>query len=177
MQVIQGMSRTIDDFRNFFRPDKQTCDFDIGHMVGKSMDILVPSLDNSNIKVVSSIESGLFAHGHPSQFSQVVLNILANAKEAIQLGGVRAGQIAIRLSARDGLAVLEIEDNGGGIPGDIIGKIFDPYFTSKEKGSGIGLYMSKTIIERNMDGSIEATNTPGGALFTVKLPLLATAEA
>ncbi len=171
MQVIQGMSRTIDDFRNFFRPDKLTFDFDIAEAVEQSLDIIAPALDNHNIKVETAFAGGLLAHGHPSQFAQVVLNLLANAKEAILQHGVTAGQITIRLAARDGWGVLDIEDNGGGIPGDIMGKIFDPYFTSKEQGSGIGLYMSKTIIERNMDGHIEAANIPAGARLTVRLPL------
>ena len=173
MQVIQGMSRTIDDFRNFFRPDKLTCDFDIGESIEQSLDIIGPAFNNHNIKVVMDYKKGLFAHGHPNQFSQVVLNILANAKEAILQRGTTTGEISIRLATRDNWVVLEIEDNGGGIPGDIMTKIFDPYFTSKEQGSGIGLYMSKTIIERNMDGRIEAANTAEGACFTVKLPLVA----
>ena len=175
MQVIQGMSRTIDDFRNFFRPDQLASDFDIAEAVEQSLNIIIPALDNHGIKLESSLERGLLAHGHPSQFAQVVLNLLANAKEAILQHGVTAGQITIRLAARDGWGVLDIEDNGGGIPGDIMGKIFDPYFTSKEQGSGIGLYMSKTIIERNMDGHIEAANTASGARFMVKLPLPASA--
>jgi len=173
MQVIQSMSRTIDDFRNFFRPDQLTSDFDIAEAVEQSLNILGPALDNHHIQVETAFARGLLAHGHPSQFSQVVLNLLSNAKEAILQRGVAAGRITLHLVAAGEWSVLEIEDNGGGIPADIIAKIFEPYFTSKEKGSGIGLYMSKTIVERNMDGTITAANNESGACFTVRLPLVA----
>ncbi len=172
MQVIQRMSSTIDDFRNFFRPDQLTCDFDIADAVKQSLGIIGPALDNQQIKVEIDFARGLLVHGHPNQFSQVVLNLLSNAKEAILQHGVGVGRISLRISAEGKWGVFEIEDNGGGIPGDILSRIFDPYFTSKEMGSGIGLYMSKTIVERNMDGTIAAANSEAGACFTVRLPLV-----
>jgi signal transduction histidine kinase len=112
------------------------------------------------------------AYGYSTQFAQVVLNILANAKEAIQLHKPSGGRIKISLRQFENRGVLAIEDNGGGIPDDILPKIFDPYFTTKDKGSGIGLYMSKMIVERNLNGKIEASNTEQGALVSITLSLL-----
>jgi C4-dicarboxylate-specific signal transduction histidine kinase len=171
MELILGMSSTIDDFRQFFSPDRQPSDFDIGHAVDRALTVIEPALTNNYIGLEKHLEPGLMASGYPNQFSQVVLNIVGNAKDAITGKGMKNGAIFIRLGTENGKARLTIEDNGGGIPAEILPKIFDPYFTSKEKGSGIGLYMSKTIVERNMDGTIAAENVDGRARFTIELPL------
>jgi signal transduction histidine kinase len=106
--------------------------------------------------------------GFPQEYSQVLLNILKNAKDAIMNYRKDGGRITIKLYENDYKSHLEIIDNGGGIPADILPKIFDPYFTTKEqgKGTGVGLYMSKKIIEK-MGGSIKASNTENGAKITV----------
>jgi C4-dicarboxylate-specific signal transduction histidine kinase len=171
MELIVGMSRTIDDFRQFFSPDKQPTDFDVGQAVTSALTIIEPALAHHRIALDKHFEPKVLAHGYPSQFSQVVLNIVSNAKEAITGSGTRSGRVTVRLGAENGKARLVIEDNGGGVPPEILPKIFDPYFTSKDKGSGIGLYMSKTIIERNMNGTIAAENQDGGARFVIELPL------
>lgn len=171
-QLIQRMSTTIDDFRDFFRPDRKPAEFDMSTSVENALLIMNASLKNNHIEVEISLPKELKAFGYSNQFAQVILNILANAKDAIQPRMESGGRIKIALSCFGGLGILAIEDNGGGIPKDILPKIFDPYFTTKEKGSGIGLYMSKMIIERNFNGKIEATNTEQGTLITITLPLL-----
>lgn len=109
--------------------------------------------------------------GFPNEYSQVLLNILGNAKEAIVESGSTRGKIAIRYGEQDGMGVVTVQDNGGGIPEDILDDIFHPYFTTKNAGTGIGLYMSKMIIEKNMQGRIEAKNIEGGCEFTIYVPL------
>lgn len=171
-QLIQRMSTTIDDFRDFFRPDRKPGEFDMSTSVEDALLIMNASLKNNHIDVEKSLPKELKAFGYSNQFAQVILNILANAKDAIQPRMESGGRIKIGLSCFGGLGILAIEDNGGGIPEDVLPKVFDPYFTTKEKGSGIGLYMSKMIIERNFNGKIEATNTEQGTLVTITLPLL-----
>jgi signal transduction histidine kinase len=103
---------------------------------------------------------------------QVILNILNNAKDAIIQTKKEGGLIKITTRCRTNACVTTIEDNGGGIEKQVIEKIFDPYFTTKapDKGTGIGLYMAKTIIEKHMEGTINVTNTENGALFSIMLP-------
>ena len=98
-------------------------------------------------------------------------SVLANAREAIVSKNIENGEIHVKLERVDEDAVLMVEDNAGGIPEAILPKLFDPYFTTKEQGSGIGLYMAKMIIERNMNGRVDAANRGNGACFTLSVPL------
>jgi signal transduction histidine kinase len=107
--------------------------------------------------------------GFPNEFAQVVLNVLTNAKEAI-IGKKIAGEINIEIRKDENVVTVSIRDNGGGIPDKILGKVFDPYFTTKEGGSGIGLYMSKMIMD-NMGGGIAIRNIEGGAEVLLTMPL------
>jgi PAS domain S-box-containing protein len=170
-KLLQGMSTTIDDFRDFFRPDQEPGPFEVGLAADDALSIMEATLKNNNIEVSKNLAPGLMARGYSNQFAQVVLNILANAKEAILQHQVRPGRISIDASRRDGWAVLSIQDNALGIPAEILPKIFDPYFTTKESGSGIGLYMSKMIVEHNLKGRISAANQGPGACFEILVPL------
>ncbi|HEX8986375.1 MAG TPA: ATP-binding protein [Rhodocyclaceae bacterium] len=169
-RLLERMSHTIDDFRDFFRPDREMADFDVGASVREAIFITEASLKHYNIDVVAEIPGGIIAEGYPSQFSQAVLNLLVNAKEALQQHG-NAGRISVRLEASNGQAIVTVEDDAGGIPAEVLPRIFEPYFTTKEEGSGIGLYMAKMIIERNMRGSITARNAGSGARFDLAIPL------
>ena len=106
-----------------------------------------------------------------------MINVLVNAKDALQERKVVDGCVHITISCRDALSEVDIEDNAGGIPSDILPKIFDPYFTTKDKGTGIGLYMSRMIIENNMDGRITARNTGNGARLGIVVPSCGTEPA
>ena len=109
--------------------------------------------------------------GYPNEYSQVLLNLLTNAKQAIQDSGARPGMVGIRLSRADGFGCTALRDNGGGIPEDRLERIFEPNFSTREGGSGIGLTMSRQIIERNMNGRITVRNVEGGAEFSVLVGL------
>ncbi|MGD9787635.1 MAG: sensor histidine kinase [Sulfuricellaceae bacterium] len=169
--LLNRMSTTIDDFRDFFRPDQEKKLFNVADAVRQAANIMEASYRNNHISLEMDLPEDLVVDGFPSQYSQAVLNILANAKEIIQARKIDPGLVRVRLEAADGFASLTIEDNAGGIADDVLPKVFDPYFTTKEQGSGIGLYMTKMIIERNMEGHVTAANSASGARFTMAVPL------
>lgn len=169
-RLIQRMSTTIDDFRNFFRPNKEKTLFSLKGKLTEVMQILGASLANRSIRLEEDIPEDVQALGHGNEFAQVLLNVLNNAKEAIVLARHSQGLIRVSIRREGNTAVLRVVDNGGGIPADIMPRIFEPYFTTKEKGTGIGLYMSRLILD-HMEGSIEAGNVEGGAEFVLRIPL------
>jgi signal transduction histidine kinase len=160
------MSKTIDDFRNFFRVDKKKKEFEVKKAIEGVIGIQSAQLNNYGIKIEVEGEDFIL-NAQESEFKQVVLNIINNAKDAIVEKGIKEGKIKITLKDN----TISIQDNGGGIPEDIKMRIFEPYFTTKEPGdgTGIGLYMSKVIIEKNMGGKIEVSNVDGGAKFIIKI--------
>ena len=173
-RLVQNMSATISDFSNFFRPDKEIMVFSALEQIQDAIALVDSSFQKSNISIHIDAPRDLKLLGFPNEYSQVLLNLLSNAKEAIQARNqAPSGAVEIVLAEHDSQGSVVVRDNGGGIPADLLDRIFDPYFSTKEKGSGIGLYMSKMIIERNMNGSISARNIEGGAEFSVICPLAA----
>jgi signal transduction histidine kinase len=169
MDTINHMSKTIDDFRNFFMPDKQKTDFNVKEMVEKTISLMEVGLKSQNILTSLSILSNPIAHGYPSEYAQVLLNIIGNARDALVARHVDNPTITIEVGAEGDRSVVTIIDNAGGIPEGIIDRIFDPYFTTKgpDKGTGVGLYMSKIIIEKNMGGTLRVKNVGSGARFKI----------
>jgi len=169
-RLIRTMSSTIDDFRNFFKPDKQTEVFALADAYGSAIAIVGPSLQYHDIRLEERINVSVCVHGFPNEFAQVLLNVIDNAKDALVEHRSEERVIRVGITADGDQAVITIEDNAGGIPAHVLEKIFDPYFTTKEegKGTGIGLYMSKTIVETSMHGTLEAANGADGAKFTVR---------
>ncbi|MCK5294466.1 MAG: hypothetical protein KAJ49_07440, partial [Arcobacteraceae bacterium] len=162
-KTINFMSKTIDDFRNFFRTDKNMIDFSIKQAIEDTVSIQWAQLNSVNINL--SIEGDDFTiHGFKSEFQQVVLNLISNAKDAIVENNIDNGNIVIQLN----YGSITICDNAGGIPIDIIDRVFEPYYTTKAqgKGTGMGLYMSKMIID-NMNSNIGVSNTDNGACFVI----------
>ena len=169
--LIQSMSTTINDFRDFFRPEKARVPFSVLAQVKSTVALVAPSYRAKGIEVEIEGGAGLQGHGLPNELAQVVLNLLGNAREAIQASGVNPGRIGLRLEQVDGWGILTVTDNGGGIPEQHLDRIFDPYFSTRESGTGIGLYMSRQILEQSMGGRITARNGTEGAEFTVAFPL------
>jgi len=170
-RLIQKMSATITDFSDFFRPDKEIVTFSMLGQVKHAIDLVEATLVKQNISVCLNSSKDLMLTGISNEYSQVVLNLLSNASEAIATSGASPGKITINLCEKGGQGQLTIGDNGGGIPVKIMEKIFEPYFSTKSMGTGIGLSMSKMIIERSMNGHIEVANIVGGAEFIVVTPL------
>jgi len=167
------MSSTIDDFRNFFRPDKQRAPFFVVAAISDALLLIEASLAQHGVAVRFTARHNPRVTGFRGEFSQVVLNLLGNAKDAILASRQQGGVIAIRVMARQGQAVIHVTDNGGGIPGAILNRVFDPYFTTKSDrgGTGLGLYMSKTIVEDHLRGRLTAQNLGNGARLTIRIPL------
>ena len=169
-RLIQRMSTTISDFRNFFRPDKVKRGFSTLEQVEAAIDLVRPSFRAQQVTIQLDAPADVMIWGFPNEYAQVVLNLLVNARDAIVGSGALAGIVHIDLSTLDGEGWLWVRDTGGGIAPEVLDKMFLPYFSTKPNGTGIGLYMSKTIIEQNMGGRLAAQNVPGGAEFAVIVP-------
>jgi two-component system, sporulation sensor kinase E len=171
--ILRKMSSTIDDFRNFFRPDKEREPFTVVQAIGDALLLIEASLAQHNVDLHCIARHNPHVMGFRGEFSQVILNLLSNAKDAILQRKPQRGLITIRIMARLGTAVVHIRDNGGGIPPDVMERIFDPYFTTKNDrgGTGLGLYMSKTIINDHMHGTLTAENVGDGTRITIRIPL------
>lgn len=169
--LVQQMSRTIDDFRNFFRPNKEKIAFSLSSTLAEIRIILGASLASHNIALEEDMPRDVVVISYANEYAQMLLNLVNNASEAIKQNDVANGRIRISVREENNMAVVCVRDNGGGIPEAVLPKIFDPYFTTKAKGTGIGLYMAKAIIETNMGGSIEVRNIGDGAELRVAVPL------
>lgn len=171
MDVILQMSETIDDFRNFFRIDKKKCGFLIREAVNRTLSLVSATLKSCCMQVEIKNNDDVTVVGYQNEYSQVLLNIISNSCDACIENSVTDPRIIIQISQENEHSVLYVRDNCGGIPDDVIHKIFDPYFTTRDpdKGTGIGLYMSKMIIEQNMCGHLTASNVDGGAEFRIKV--------
>ena len=172
MKMITFMSKTIDDFRNFFTIDKMKKSFSVYAKIKDTSNMLLSQLENYEIELTVE-ENDFIILGFESEFQQVILNLVNNAKDALLENSVKSPKIGIYIQKDEDMGVVKIKDNAGGVPKDVIQRIFEPYFTTKEegKGTGVGLYMSKMIIEDNMGGSIHVENENDGAVFTIKLHL------
>ncbi len=170
------LSGTIDDFRNFSNPDKEKIWFAPHEIIRQTIGIIQGSFEANTISLTynpSDNQQILKIYGPSGEFSQVVLNILSNARDALKEHIVQNAHVIISLTHQDEFISLQIADNAGGIPQAVLPKIFDPYFSTKSKaqGTGIGLYMSKTIIEKHFNGKLEAKNEGEGAVFTITIPI------
>jgi signal transduction histidine kinase len=169
--LLEYMSKTIDDFRDFFKPNKAKSYFLIEHSLKSIQNIVEPMLKEYKIECQTNINASIALHGYKNELEQVILNIITNAKDALLEDEIEVPKITIDIYKKAGKTVIDIKDNASGIDKEIMDKIFDPYFTTKddEKGTGIGLYMSKTIIEKNMDGKLEVSSSEKGSCFSIVL--------
>lgn len=171
--LTRYMSQTISDFQNFFKPQGEKEHFSIEHACKEAHFIIESSLKYHGIDFILDVQEDSEVFGYKNEYSQVILNILSNAKDILLERNIKDPCICLSIKTGDTFAIVKIQDNGGGVEDAIIEKIFEPYFTTRHKtqGTGIGLYMSKNIIERNMNGFINVRNEKDGALFTVKVAL------
>ena len=168
--LIQKMSHTIDDFINFSREGKRLGIVCLLRETEACLRLISATLQHHHINITINCPHEVMVWGYANEFSQALMNLLTNAKDAIFSNQLNDGNIQIEISENSTFGVLTISDNGGGIAADILPRIFDPYFTTKQEGTGIGLYISRVAIEKNMHGSLEAKNSGRGAQFTIRLP-------
>jgi signal transduction histidine kinase len=174
MKLIKGMSHTIDDFRDFFLPNKDKEPFCVQTACHSTIELLGAVLRNANISIsVTMPEEEIWINGFGRELSHVLLNLISNAKDALIANDIKDPLISVNVFKDDKSVSICIFDNGGGIGEDILEKIFDPYFTTKHKaqGTGLGLYMTKQIVEQHMNGTIAVKNIENGAQFDIKVPL------
>ena len=157
---LEFMSQTINDFRDFYVPDKEKEHFSIA----KETQNIIDLINFQDIKIVFNIEEDIEIFNYKNEYKQVLLNLLSNAKEALTQREIKEPQFEITIDK----SCITIKDNAEGIKVKNLQKIFEPYFTTKEKSSGIGLYMSKMIVEKNMKGSLSVQNGENGAIFEIK---------
>jgi len=171
-KVLEFMSHTIDDFRNFFMPKKEKEEFPLERIIDSVMTIVSSALSNNNIEVKMNLDKNIKLTTYLNEYEQVVLNILKNAKDVLIDNNIENPWIKISAHEEKESIVLCIEDNGGGITVEPKNKIFEPYFSTKEDtdGTGIGLYMSKIIVDKNMKGKLRVDNTNNGAKFSIFVP-------
>ena len=171
MKLIQHMSQTINVFRDFFRSDKEMVKFYLDTAVKQAVAFIENTFQDGTIKIDLNIEQGLMVEGYPNEFAQALLNILMNARDALAGSNAADATIIVRTFKDDGLSVVTVTDNAGGIPEEFIDRVFDPYFSTKspDKGTGLGLFVSKTIIEKNMGGHLTVRNTGNGAEFRIEV--------
>ncbi len=166
------MSKTIDDFKNFFSPNKQKNIFTIKSAIQKAVDIVNGLVHLHYIQVTIDIEKDLKCYSYIEELQQVILIIINNAIDVLVLKKISTPKIIITAWKEKGNIIINIEDNALGIDSNYLDKIFEPYFTTKRKaqGTGLGLYMAKMIIENGLLGTLNVENKLNGACFTIKIP-------
>ncbi|PLY04468.1 MAG: hypothetical protein C0625_16380 [Arcobacter sp.] len=171
--LTEKMSQTINDFRNFFKPNKEKQPFSIGDALQQTIFLIDDSFKSNNIKIENMISDDVIIYGFESELSQVLLNIITNSKDAFLETKIKNPVITIKTKRAQTHIRILISDNAGGINESIINKIFEPYFTTKDSynGTGLGLYMSKMIIEQNMQGHLSVKNIPNGVKFSIYIPI------
>ncbi|MFT5660984.1 MAG: signal transduction histidine kinase [Sulfurimonas sp.] len=168
--TIIYLSETIDDFRNFYKPDKESLNVNLEEVISKALNVIKPSLLNEKIKIIQEYHSNEEIELYDNEVMQVVLSILKNSQDNFKDKNLKNQQITITTRDR----TITICDNGKGIKESIIDKIFDPYFSTKNEknGTGLGLYMAKTIIEEHHNGKFTVKNTSDGVCFRIEFGVI-----
>jgi len=170
--LIKNMSSTIEDFSNFFKPEKEKQHFMLHESIEEALTILQRVLKRDMIQVKTNYEDAMVL-GISNEFTQVILNLLKNSRDAFVENGVLMREIEIIIKKDADFAYVSIEDNAGGITEKERYKIFEPYFTTKHasQGTGLGLFMSKMICEKGFNGSLDVSSQKGMTCFIIKIPL------
>jgi C4-dicarboxylate-specific signal transduction histidine kinase len=171
-KIIHSMSQTIDDFQNFFKPGKEKETFHAHISLDNALALLIKVLDKEAIALTRNVDENVTIIGIQNELTQVLLNLLQNAKDALIAHRPTQRNITVTVAQKDGHAIITVEDNGGGVPDGLKGQIFEPYFTTKHtsQGTGLGLFMSKLIVEKSLNGILSIDDGQNGARFTIILP-------
>lgn len=169
MKQIGEMSQTIEDFAYIFRGGDRVVEFSVNDAVKRTLTLLEGTLEGSGITASLSEKDVVYIKGSPNQYCQVVVNLLLNARDALIDNNSKAPHIALEIGREGDRSLVTVTDNAGGVPEAIIDRIFDPYFTTKgpNRGSGLGLYIAKMMVENNLCGSLSVKNVDHGAQFRI----------
>lgn len=169
---MAAMGEMIDDFSNFFNPNKVKQQFELQSSIQEALNIVSKHLKDNNITVKFDNSKSYIIYGYRNELIQVFINLINNSKDAIKSKEIKNGEIAIKIEEETEYYKLKFLDNGGGIPENILNRIFEPYFTTKfkEQGTGIGLYMCKMIIDNSFKGEMTFSNQEDGTLCIITLP-------
>jgi signal transduction histidine kinase len=170
-EFVGNLTQTIDDFRNFYKPNKDKKSVTINEPIKKSLNIIRDAANSRGIKIIENYNAQKVLSLYDNELMQVFLNIFKNAQDNFVEKNIQNAKIVINTEDRDDSVYVEILDNGGGIPEEILSKIFDPYFSTKNEknGTGLGLYMSKMIVEDHHNGTINVKNSEEGACFMIEI--------
>jgi signal transduction histidine kinase len=168
---VENLTNTIDDFRNFYKPNREKNRLLINEPIKKSLSIIEATIKANGIEIESLYESEKYLELYDSELMQVFLNILKNSQDNFKERKIADATISIKTWDTKESVIVSIADNGGGIDTEIIAKIFDPYFSTKSEknGTGLGLYMSKTIIEEHHNGKLYVKNRENGVEFLIEI--------
>jgi signal transduction histidine kinase len=161
-ESVEFMSDTIDDFRTFYQPKEGSGKVNLKVLINKSIDFLSGSIHKKDIQVIKELED-ITCHMYGNEFLQVMINLIKNATDAVS----QRGKISIKLYRENEHIIVTVEDDGVGIDPVSLSRIFDPYFSTKVDSMGLGLYMSRMIIERHLGGSIDVSSLEKGVRFTL----------
>lgn len=172
LHQTEHLSKTIDDFKNFFRPNREKEMVKVEDIVFEAESIIGKSIENNDITLSIEHDTTAPIAIYSREFLQVIINLLNNSKEALIDNTKENRSIHVEIKDTRDFIVTTICDNGGGIDEKIMKKIFEPYFSTKDKltGTGLGLYISKNIIEKHLGGTIRVRNTQDGACFELDIP-------
>ncbi|MDO9266695.1 MAG: PAS domain-containing sensor histidine kinase [Sulfurimonas sp.] len=170
--IIKNMSQTIDDFTNFFSPDKEKHYFNISESIQEAIGLLESVVNDGMITIKTNFED-MEVLGITNELTQVMINLINNSKDAFIHNSILLREITITTKREKGFALIEVQDNAGGIAKENIEKIFEPYFTTKHKsrGTGLGLFMSKMICEQGLGGTLDVKSKKNTTTFSIKIPL------
>ncbi|MDD3324398.1 MAG: transporter substrate-binding domain-containing protein [Sulfurospirillaceae bacterium] len=168
---VKHLSRTIENFSDFFRPNYEKQIFFIGEIVDETIGIIGIALENNEIQLIKNIQKDICVNVYKNEFIQVLLDIISNARDAFLDTHIEDRKIWVDAFEDSVFVTINIADNAGGMSEEVLKKIGEPYFSTKAvSGMGLGLYMSKMIIEKHLNGVLSWKNENGGAMFTIKLP-------
>lgn len=164
---VNHMNQTVNDFQDFFIPSKEKVSFEIKEAIESVLHLVQIDYSVQNIDMIIQIKKNVFIEGYINQYKQVILSIIQNAKYALNMSIQKNKKITITIDNVNNKSCVTILDNAGGIPNEIIDEVFTQYVTTKETGSGLGLYIAKKMIEESMQGELWVKNHSHGAMFTV----------
>lgn len=169
-EQIEFLSNTVENFRDFFNPNKTKMQFPLKTCIDKSLSLLLKQVEKNEVNLEINVPEDNLVFGVDTELEQVILNLISNSIDAFNDRNIEDRKITMKSITKQNYTIFSFEDNAGGIPEESIEKIFDPYFTTKEQGTGTGLYMVNLVVKTSFKGELKVLNTGSGLKYTLALP-------